>query len=93
VLTPALREKTVRSYARRILAAFAKENQGPYEPLSQQEQRVLRLLAAGRTNPEIARELVVSVNTVKDHLKHLYRKLGVNNRLQAVERARHWKLL
>lgn len=63
-----------------------------FEPLSMQEKRVLELLAAGRTNPEIAQELVVSVNTVKDHVKHLYRKLGVSNRLQASEAARSLKL-
>lgn len=50
------------------------------ETLTQQEQRVLRLLAAGLTNPEIAQELVVSVNTVKTHVKSIYRKLDVNDR-------------
>ena len=50
------------------------------EPLNAQEQRVLRLLAAGRSNPEIARELVVSINTVKAHVQSIYRKLNVNNR-------------
>jgi DNA-binding CsgD family transcriptional regulator len=57
-----------------------------------QEQRVLRLLAAGWTNREIARELVMSVNTVKGHVKHLYRKLGVSNRVQASEAARQLKV-
>jgi LuxR family transcriptional regulator, maltose regulon positive regulatory protein len=59
------------------------------EPLSPQEQRVLRLLMAGSANPAIARELVVSVNTVKAHLKSIYRKLSVNSRLEACEAARH----
>ena len=62
------------------------------EPLSLQERRVLRLLATGRSNRDIAHELVISVNTVKYHVKHLYQKLGVGNRLQASEAARHLNL-
>jgi ATP/maltotriose-dependent transcriptional regulator MalT len=58
------------------------------EPLSSQEERVLRLLAAGWSNQEIASELIISVNTVKYHLKNLYQKLGVSNRLQASTIAR-----
>ncbi len=49
---------------------------------------MLRLLAAERTNPEIARELVVSMNTVQGHVKSLYHKLNVRNRLEAAEAAR-----
>ena len=44
---------------------------------------VLRLLGAGLSNPEIADELVVSVNTVKTHVQSIYRKLGVNSRREA----------
>ncbi|QBD80030.1 hypothetical protein EPA93_30225 [Ktedonosporobacter rubrisoli] len=102
-LVPALQDKELRSYARTILRAFARAAEGSdlgtasgdgilFEPLSLQEQRVLRLLTTGYTNQEIANELVVSVNTVKDHMKHLYRKLGVRNRLQASEVAHQLKL-
>ncbi|MDQ2903434.1 MAG: LuxR C-terminal-related transcriptional regulator [Chloroflexota bacterium] len=63
------------------------------EPLSPQELRVLRLLVAGRSNPEIASALVVSVNTVKTHLQSMYRKLGVTNRVEASAAARNLHLL
>jgi LuxR family maltose regulon positive regulatory protein len=53
------------------------------EPLSLQEQKVLRLLAAGNSNAEIARELVVSVNTVHTQVQSIYRKLNVGNRVEA----------
>jgi LuxR family maltose regulon positive regulatory protein len=54
---------------------------------------VLRLIAAGRTNTEIAAELVVSVNTVKVHVKSIYRKLNVTSRLEAASAARDLSLL
>jgi LuxR family maltose regulon positive regulatory protein len=63
------------------------------EPLSDRELEILRLIAAGLSNQEIADTLVVSVNTVKTHVRRLYGKLSVNNRLQAVERARELDLL
>jgi ATP/maltotriose-dependent transcriptional regulator MalT len=62
------------------------------EPLSPQELRVLRLLVAGRSNPEIASALVVSVNTVKTHVQSMYRKLGVTNRVEASAVARNLHL-
>lgn len=63
------------------------------EPLSAREQQVLRLLAEGTTNQEIANELVVATNTVKKHISHIYRKLGVSNRVQAVAQARQLGLI
>jgi LuxR family transcriptional regulator, maltose regulon positive regulatory protein len=53
------------------------------EPLSPQEMRVLRLIATGRTNPEIAQELVVSINTIKTQVRSIYRKLNVETRDEA----------
>jgi LuxR family maltose regulon positive regulatory protein len=58
------------------------------EPLTERELDVLRLLAAGQSNPEIARALYIEANTVKTHVKSLYGKLGVHSRVQAVQRAR-----
>jgi LuxR family transcriptional regulator, maltose regulon positive regulatory protein len=101
-LLPTLQEKWLHTYAQHILQIFhsmASETDPQVtpatlsiEPLSTQERRVLRLLIAGQTNPQMARELVVSVNTIKDHVKNLYRKLHVSNRLAASEVARRLKL-
>jgi LuxR family transcriptional regulator, maltose regulon positive regulatory protein len=63
------------------------------EPLSSSEIRVLRYLPANLTAPEIARELSVSPNTVKTHIRHLYAKLGTHHRAEAVDRARALGLL
>jgi LuxR family maltose regulon positive regulatory protein len=63
------------------------------EPLSDRELDVLRVLADGQTNQEIAQGLCVSINTVKTHLKNIYGKLGVNNRRAATAQAKNLGLL
>jgi DNA-binding CsgD family transcriptional regulator len=65
----------------------------PPEPLSPRELEVLRELAAGRTNAEIATALFVAPGTVKAHLHHIFRKLEATSRLQAVAHARQAGLL
>ena len=101
---PDLREVPLVTYGGTLLRALLSERPGMdtsalaasaplLEPLSPQEGRVLRLLASGHSNPEITRELVVSVNTVKAHVKSIYRKLNVHSRWEAREAARHLKLL
>jgi DNA-binding CsgD family transcriptional regulator len=65
----------------------------PAEPLTHSETRVLRYLPTHLGAPEIAAELFLSANTVKTHLRHLYRKLGAHNRREAVQRARAIGLL
>lgn len=58
------------------------------EPLSRGEMRVLRYLPTNLSAPEIAAELSLSVNTIRTHLRHVYEKLGVHSRYEAVETAR-----
>jgi LuxR family transcriptional regulator, maltose regulon positive regulatory protein len=65
----------------------------PVEPLSNTELRVLRYLPTNLTSPEIARELSVSPNTIRTHIKNLYAKLGAHRRAEAVARARDLGLL
>jgi LuxR family maltose regulon positive regulatory protein len=75
-----------------VQAAVSPE--GPLaEPLSQRELEILRLIAAGRTNPEIADLLYLSLNTVKWHVKNLYAKLMVGSRVEAAARAQELGLL
>jgi two-component system response regulator DesR len=65
--------------------------QGP--PLSEREREVLDLVAQGATNREIAAQLFLSPHTVKEHTSSLYRKLGVRNRAEAVQKAQRLGLL
>jgi LuxR family maltose regulon positive regulatory protein len=84
-------------YLGRLLRAFergaAPVVPGLIEPLSPRELEVLRLLAAGRPNQQIAEELVVAPNTVKKHVTHILEKLGATNRTEATARARELGLL
>jgi DNA-binding CsgD family transcriptional regulator len=63
------------------------------DPLSGRELEVLTLLDSGRTNSEVARDLFLSVGTVKSHTNNIYRKLGARNRAGALARARGLDLL
>jgi LuxR family maltose regulon positive regulatory protein len=65
----------------------------PTESLSERERTVLQYMDTLMSVNEISRELYVSTNTVKTHIKHIYRKLGVSRRRDAVERARALRLL
>jgi len=62
-------------------------NRALIEPLSERELEVLRLLGTDLDGPDIARELSVSLNTMRTHTRNIYAKLGVNNRRAAVRRA------
>nr|BBH93136.1 hypothetical protein KTA_13350 [Thermogemmatispora argillosa] len=103
-LLPRVRGQVLRAYAESLLKDFAagQSQQPPVitiveaalpEPFSVQELRVLRLLALGYSNAEIARELVVSVNTVRTHVRHIYQKLNVHSRHRAIAAARRYSLI
>ena len=84
------------AYALHLLGAFeeaAAVLQPLIEPLSARELEVLRWVAAGYSNQEIAEELVIAVSTVKKHIHNIYGKLEVGSRTQAVARARELALL
>ena len=87
-------------YLDSVLAAFAQKGASvrarqspPTDRISPREREVLHLLAQGRSNQEIADALVVALETVKDHVSSLLSKLSVDNRTQAVSRARELGLL
>jgi len=63
------------------------------DPMSERETEVLRLIVAGLSNQEIAEELTIAESTVKTHINHIYSKLNVTSRTQAVANARELKLL
>jgi LuxR family transcriptional regulator, maltose regulon positive regulatory protein len=93
----------VKVYIRKLLSAFEMHKEIEpevrpakdmlVEPLSQRELEVLRLLRTELNGPEIARELMVSLNTVRTHTQNIYAKLGVNNRRASVRRAEELDLL
>ncbi|MGE5262182.1 MAG: LuxR C-terminal-related transcriptional regulator, partial [Acidobacteriota bacterium] len=97
---------SLSAYADKLLAAFPSThlqmpNRPPRggspsampEPLSERELAVLRLIAEGLSNQEIADRMVVAVSTVKTHINNIYGKLAVASRTQALARAREFKLL
>lgn len=98
-LLTAAHDGTAATYVRRLLTALGKNVHLPsvkqvlIEPLSERELEVLRLLGTDLSGPQIARELVVSLNTVRTHTKSIYSKLMVNSRREAVRRAEELDLL
>ena len=99
LLEAAARQGIATDYVRRLLAAPGRTGESPranqtlVEPLSERELEVLRLLSTDLSGPDIARELVVSLHTVRSHTKNVYAKLGVNDRRAAVRRAGELGLL
>ena len=108
LLTVVARQRPGWDYVRRLLAACTDDGRavpvrapgerarlgvGLVEPLSERELDVLRLLATDLDGPEIARQLIVSLNTMRTHTKSIYAKLGVNSRRAAVRQAEERGLL
>lgn len=100
LLRRALSAGIAPNYAARLLAAFGEEAEliapamrALVDPLTEREIEVLRLIVAGLSNPEIAEELFIAVSTVKSHVNHIYGKLGVESRTQAVIKAQELGLL
>ena len=88
------------TYIDRLLAAFLQPSSKEktkqetfFEPLSEREREILRLIAQGCTNQQIADLLVIALSTVKSHINNLYGKLGTNRRTEAIVIAREKGLL
>ncbi|MGC9468744.1 MAG: LuxR C-terminal-related transcriptional regulator [Anaerolineae bacterium] len=91
LLRDALSQGVKPGYVARLLAALGDEERGASpvldsltEPLTEREMDVLHRLVAGLSNPEIAEELFIALSTVKSHVNHIYGKLGVTRRTEAV---------
>lgn len=101
LLTQISPSSQVAEYSRNLLSAFnsiSSENnlqtaQQLLDPLSVRELEVLKLLATELSGPEIADDLMVSLNTFRTHTKNIYHKLGVNNRRMAVSQAEKLNLI
>jgi len=103
IMAYALRERDRHEIPGKVSAPFEPESESDGaprrlgapqqldDPLSERE--VLNLLASGRTSSEIARDLFISVGTIKSHTGNIYRKLDVKNRAEALARARELKMI
>jgi len=103
------KDEMIMEYVRKLLAAFSDKEFYPFgsaqdkpsslspqplvDPLSERECEVLKLLTTELSGPEIAKELMVSMNTIRTHTKNIYSKLGVNSRRDAVKQAKELKLI
>jgi LuxR family transcriptional regulator, maltose regulon positive regulatory protein len=99
LLRVAVKERAAPAYLRHLLAALRPDDgrratpQPLVEPLSDRELEVLRLLQGELDGPDMARQLSVSLNTLRTHTKNIYAKLGVTSRREAVRRASELELI
>ena len=76
-----------------VKMVFGRQDRQGALGLTDRERAVLELMASGATNPEIAEQLHLSKHTIKEHTSSVYRKLGVRNRTEAVQRGQRLGLL
>lgn len=88
-----LRSTDSADASRAMIIAAEQANSRLSNPLTQRELEILRMLVAELDNEAIAKALYISIHTVKKHFTHIFEKLGVDNRLQAVKEARRLGLL
>ncbi len=100
LLHEAARRRIAPEYVAKILSAMDDRSRIPVigqltlaEPIHPRELEVLRLMAAGQSNSQIAEQLVVSIGTVKTHVHNICGKLGSRNRIEATARARELGLV
>ena len=98
LLHQAAAQRIAPEYIARLLAALgSSRGEMPadllLDPLSERELEILRLIATGVSNKDLAAKLVLTVGTVKWHLNNIYSKLGVRSRTQAVAKARDLGLI
>jgi LuxR family maltose regulon positive regulatory protein len=98
-LYPTLTDPALAQFARRILEAFpAPAPKKPLtppsltSPLSEREVQILRLLSLGLSNQAVADQLYISLATVKTHIRHIFEKLGAENRIEALNKAKELHL-
>jgi DNA-binding NarL/FixJ family response regulator len=87
-LDPELAARLLRRLASEgVRPARGRRGQAPMDVLTLREREVLGLMKLGRTNRQIAQDLVISLGTAKNHVEHIIAKLGVSDRTQAVVKA------
>lgn len=84
LLAPAVTRQLIGRFADRIRPADPGDSGGPFDVLARREIEVLKLIATGMSNAEIAASLVISPETVKTHVSRILTKLGLRDRVQAV---------
>jgi LuxR family maltose regulon positive regulatory protein len=95
-LYPTLTDPALAQFARSILETFpAPSPKRPLQsaPLSEREMQILQLLSLGLSNSAVADQLYISLATVKTHIRHIFEKLGVDNRVEALNKAKELNLV